>query len=103
MSSKKANKEVDHIVHDGRVNRHGTDLGQEVTPLDLLTSSLLSSFLLFFREWLMTSDNNGLASLITFNDIIEFLRRDVVMHIGHIFQAELEDWEINDESIGSHE
>ena len=66
----KVNKEIGHLLHVGRVNLHGHDNSQEVTALDAFACALPPSFLLFFKEWLMTADNKDSAALVTFDDII---------------------------------
>jgi hypothetical protein len=99
----KMKKEVKHLLHAGRVKLHGVDRAQPVTPLDAFACALPPSFLVLFKEWLLATDSKTDAGSVTFSDIIEFLRGEIVMRIWSVSHGDLKELDMSTKTIGSYD
>ena len=66
------NKEVNHLLNCGRVKLHVNNKGQKVTSFDAFVCALTPLFLLYLKEWMITADDNEMASNASFDNIIAF-------------------------------
>ena len=92
-----------HLIHVGCKKLHGVDRGQPVTPLNAFACAPPPSFIVLFKEWLMTADIKTNAASVTFSNIIKFLFGDIVMRIWSVSHGDLSKLDMSTKAVKSYD
>lgn len=98
----KMTKEVKHALSKGRIWMHEFDEGQKISAMDAFAVAMPFSFLKLFKDWLNTADDKDTAASVSFDDVIEFLRCELVLPLFGISSSELLAFDMTQETVDSY-
>lgn len=81
---------------------HDYDEKQKISAMDAFAVALPYEFLKLFKEWLNTAVDKETAAIVSFDDIIEFLRCEIVLRLFGISSAELKDFDMTEATVESY-